>query len=123
MENQQVNTEGLIRGVTYDPEETEKTYLILIDGEEVDNEGRRFRDWEIITGRQSAYDYIKNMLENEYVMIDVDKSKIIVSSDKVKVTDGISIYDFMKAMKQQDKVIDYSSFDIDDYVGDVEGAE
>jgi hypothetical protein len=123
MSNQQVNTEGLIRGVTYDPEETEKTYLILIDGEEVDNEGKRFRDWEIITGRQAAYDWIKNMLENNYVMIDVDKSKIIVSSEKVKVTDGISIYDFMKAMKQQDKVIDYTSFDIDDYVGDVEGAE
>ena len=123
MNNQQVNTEGLVRGVTYDPEETEKTYLILIDGEELDNEGRRFRDWEIITGRQATYDWIKNMLENEYVMIDVDKSKIIVSSEKVKVTDGISIYDFMKAMKQKDKVIDYTSFDIDDYVGDVEGAE
>ena len=123
MENQQVNTEGLIRGVSYDPVETEKTYLILIDGEEADNEGKRFRDWEVITGRQNAYDYIKNMLENEYVMIDVDSSKIIVSSDKVKVTDGISIYDFMKSMKEKDKVIDYSSFDIDDYVGDVEGAE
>ena len=116
-----VNTEGLVRGVSYDTE-PEKLYLILIDGEEVDNEGRRFRDWEIVEGRQAAYDYIKNILESDYVSVDVNESKIIVSSEKVKITDGISIYEFMKVMKENDKVIDYTSFDIEDYVnGDVEG--
>lgn len=116
-----VNTEGLVRGVSYDTE-PEKLYLILIDGEEVDNEGRRFRDWEIVEGRQAAYDYIKNILQSDYVSVDVNESKIIVSSEKVKITDGISIYEFMKVMKEQDKVIDYTSFDIEDYMnGDVEG--
>jgi hypothetical protein len=116
-----VNTEGLVKGVSYDTE-PEKLYLILIDGEEVDNEGRRFRDWEIVEGRQAAYDYIKSILESEYVLVDVNESKIIVSSEKVKITDGISIYEFMKVMKEKDKVIDYTSFDIEDYVnGDVEG--
>ena len=116
-----VNTEGLVRGVSYDTE-PEKLYLILIDGEEVDNEGRRFRDWEIVEGRQAAYDYIKNILQSDYVSVDVNESKIIVSSEKVKITDGISIYEFMKVMKEKDKVIDYTSFDIEDYVnGDVEG--
>ena len=117
----EVNTEGLVRGVSYDTE-PEKIYLILIDGEEVDNEGTRFRDWETVEGRQAAYDYIKNMLQSEYVLIDVHTSKIIVSSEKVKITDGISIYEFMKNMKENDKVIDYTSFDIEDYANsDVEG--
>lgn len=115
----EVNTEGLVRGVSYDSE-PEKTYLILIEARDLDD--GEFRDWEIKEGRQAAYDYIKNYIESDYTEVDVHKSRIIVSSEKVKVTDGISIYEFMKAMKENDKVIDYSSFDIEDYVsGDVEG--
>ena len=106
------NNEGLIRGVTYDTE-PDKTYLILIDGE--DEDGKRFRDWEIKVGRQAAYDYIKDILESKYAAIDVHESKIIVSSDKVKVTDGVSIYKFMKGMKERDMIVDYSAFDIEDY--------
>lgn len=121
----EVNTEGLVRGVSYDTE-PEKTYLILLDGEEPvyghDDIAKPFRDWQMKEGRQAAYDYIKDMIKNEYVVINVHTSRIIVSSEKVKVTDGISIYEFMKAMKEKDKVIDYTSFDIEDYVdGDVEG--
>ena len=109
------NNEGLVRGVTYDTE-PDKTYLILIDGE--DEEGNRFRDWEFKVGRQAAYDYILNLLESRYANIDVHESKIIVSSEKVKITDGLSIYKFMKGMKASDKVIDYSPFDIDDYTNE-----
>lgn len=126
MENQFEN-ENLVRGVTYD-DEPEKIYLILIDGESRndDNSGEQYRDWEIVEGRQAAYDYIKGILESEYVIVDIKKSKIIVSSDKVKITDGISIYHFMKKMKDSDKVIDYTSFDIEDYLSyesDSEGEE
>ena len=121
----EVNTEGLVRGVSYDSE-PEKIYLILLEGNEPvyghDDVAKPFRDWQMKEGRQEAYDYIKEMLENKYVEIYVHTSKIIVSSEKVKVTDGISIYEFMKVMKEQDKVIDYTSFDIEDYNnGDVEG--
>lgn len=114
--NPVTGTDGLLRGVSYDTE-PEKLYLILIEGSENDNEGKDFRDWEIVEGRQAAYDYIKNYLESDFVSIDVYKSKIIVSSEKVKVTDGITIYEFMKVMKEKEKVIDYSSFDIDEYIG------
>lgn len=121
METQNINNEGLVRGITYD-KEPEKTYLILLDGENVNGDtvirGETFRDWELVTGRQKAYDYIKNIIESEYAIINVIKSKIIVSSDKVKVTDGITIYEFMKAMKEENKVIDYTSFDISDYYTD-----
>ena len=116
----EVNTEGLVRGVSYD-EEPEKVYLILIDGVDTES-GQKCRDWEIVEGRQAAYDYIKGILESDYIEVDVIESRIIVSSEKVKVTDGVSIYKFMKGMKEKDKVIDYTSFDIEDYVnGDVEG--
>ena len=116
----EVNTEGLVKGVSYDTE-PEKIYLILIDGEEVGEDGKLFREWEFKEGRQAAYDYIKNILESPYISVDIMESKIIVSSEKVKVTDGISIYEFMKAMKENNKVIDYTSFDIEDYNSDVEG--
>ena len=115
MENLHENTEGLIRGVSYDTE-PEKIYLILIDGYENDEDAKPYRDWELVTGRQEAYDYIKNMLENEYIIINVEESKIIVSSENVKITDGVSIYAFMKNMKENDKIIDYTSFDIEDYI-------
>ena len=108
----EVNTEELVRGVSYDSE-PEKTYLILIEGLDLDD--GEFRDWEIKVGRQAAYDYIKNYIESEYNVIDVYASKIIVSSEKVKVTDGITIYEFMKVMKETEKVIDYSNFNIEDY--------
>lgn len=115
----EVNTEGLVRGVSYD-EEPKKTYLILIEARDLDD--GPYRDWEIVEGRQAAYDYIKNYIETDYTEVDIINSKIIVSSEKVKVTDGISIYKFMKSMKEKDKVIDYSSFDIEDYlIGDEEG--
>lgn len=115
MENQNVNTEGLVKGVSYDTE-PEKTYLILIDGTERYNESKPYRDWELVVGRQKAYDYIKTMLENEYIVVNVEESKIIVNSENVKITDGVSIYSFMKNMKDTDKIIDYSSFDIEDYI-------
>ena len=116
MENQNVNTEGLIRGVSYDTE-PEKIYLILIDGIDINNDIQTpYRDWELVTGRQAAYDYIKSMIENDYVIINVEESKIIVNSENVKITDGVSIYDFMKTMKDNNKIIDYTSFDIEDYI-------
>ena len=115
MENQNVNTEGLIRGVSYDTE-PEKVYLILIDGIDKEDDTKPYRDWELVTGRQAAYDYIKSMLENEYIIINVEESKIIVDSEKVKISDGVSIYAFMENMKENDKIIDYTSFDIEDYI-------
>ena len=111
-QNVVVNEENLVRGVSYDTE-PEKTYLILIDGYEADDSETPFRDWQIVEGRQNAYDYIKNMLENEYVNIDINTSKVIV--DTVLFKESISVYKFMKLMKDSEKVIDYTDFDIEDY--------
>ena len=135
MDNIQAENQELIRGVTYDEQElvvgvtyddeNEKTYLILIEGETNDNDGELVRDWDFKVGRQEAYDYIKNYLKSEYILVDVIKSKIIVDSPNIKISDGVSIFKFMKQMKENDKVVDDSSFDITDYLpgGEVEGAE
>lgn len=119
--NIQAEEQNLIPGVTYDTE-PEKTYLILFEGEYVDgDDSMPLKDWAFIIGRQKAYDYIKDLITNEYANIDVIESKIIVDSDHVKISDHISIYEFMKEMKESEKVIDYTSFDIEDYVcGDIE---
>lgn len=112
----QANEQNLIRGVTYDTE-PEKTYLVLLEDTE-----ESFRDWQIITGRQEAYDYIKGMIEGqEFGCIDVEKSMIVVNT--LTIDKAITIYEFMKEMKLKDKVIDYTSFDIDDYTTHTEGNE
>ena len=104
-------------------------YLILIEGEYVSNECENYKSFEIITGRQATYDFIKNILENqkrdeyccEFIM-DVSKSKIIseppVITDKtprITLSNMLSVYLFMKIMKEKGKIIDDTSFDIEDY--------
>ena len=112
----------LVPGVTYD-DENEKTYLILIEGQGADNYGELIRDWDFKVGRQEAYDYIKNYLESDYVLVDVINSKIIV--DTLTIKESVSIFKFMKSMKENNKVVDETSFDITEYLpgGEVEGAE
>lgn len=122
---QNAEEQNLIRGVTYDTE-PEKTYLILIAGEYIKDgeDEQELKDWAFVIGRQKAYDYIKELVTSEYLNIDIIESRIIVDSDQVKVTEGISLYEFMKVMKLEDKVVDWSSFDIEDFLGgDIEGAE
>ena len=109
--SQNINNEGLTRGVIYDTE-PEKTYLVLIDATDIESE-EQYQEWRFIEGRQKAYDYIKGRIENHYITVDVHKSLIIVNS--VKINEGISVYSFMKVMKETEKVIDYTSFDIEDY--------
>lgn len=108
---QNINEEGLVRGVSYDTE-PEKKYLVLIEATDIESE-EQYQEWRFIEGRQNAYDYIKRRIENHYLSVDVHKSLIIV--DSVKINEGISIYSFMKVMKESEKVIDYTSFDIEDY--------
>lgn len=80
-------------------------YLLLI---KVPNSDERF--WEIIEGRQEAYDYIKNNID----VIDVDESFIIANKMKEVDLDKLhTIYGFVKFVKQENNIVD--EFDIDDY--------
>lgn len=103
------------KGMVYEEKEPEKTYLILLFGENRDNEASEFKDWEIVTGRQDAYDYIKRYVESEYVYIDVHKSYIISNSANITIDKKISIFKFMVTMKENDVIKDDTSFDIHEY--------
>ena len=102
-------------------------YLILLEGEYRKGDGESYRSFEFVTGRQAAYDYIKDILENmndsdfEYVL-DVSKSRIIseppvITKDTPRITlsNMLTLYSFMKAMKEKHKIIDESSFSVEDY--------
>ena len=102
-------------------------YLILLEGEYKYKDGENYKSFEFITGRQAAYDYIKDILMNmndsdyEY-MLDISKSRIIseppvVTKDTLRITlsNMLTVYSFMKIMREKGKVTDDSSFDIEDY--------
>ena len=103
-------------------------YLILLEGEYKDRDGENYRSFEFITGRQAAYDYIKEILENmhddsdfEY-LLDVSKSKIIseppvITPDTPRITlsNMLTVYSFMKIMREKGKVVDDTSFDIESF--------
>lgn len=102
-------------------------YLILLEGEYKYKDGENYKSFEFITGRQAAYDYIKDILMNmhdsdyEY-MLDISKSRIIseppvVTKDTPRITlsNMLTVYSFMKIMREKGKITDDSSFDIEDY--------
>lgn len=88
----------------------DRQYLICIRTKDFD--GRD--DWEIVTGRTAAYEYIKENIES----IDMEHSFILVES--LTLAERKSIYAFMKY------VGDFYSdnFDIEDYIkGDWDEAD
>lgn len=104
-------------------------YLILIDGEYKEERLERYRTYEIIQGRQDAYDFIKTALKAqddcscEYI-IDISKSHIIAEppaeiinqTPRITLSNMISVYSFMVAMRRDGLIIDEDdSFNIDNY--------
>lgn len=110
---------GLVKAIVYVPEDDNKKYLILITGEQYSNENIEYRSWELIESRQATYDWIKEILTKDPEEIgyrfDVMKSKILVDSKNVAVSEAISVYRFMLLMKTEEKVQDDSTFDIEEY--------
>lgn len=65
--------------------------------------------WEIITGREEAYEYIKNNIDT----IDAEESYIIANDMKIDLENMHKIIDFVKFVKEANDITD--DFDIDDY--------
>lgn len=105
MSNSILNEKKLINPVRkLKPGENIK-YLLLI---KVPNSDETY--WEIITGREEAYNYIKNNITE----IDPDQSFIIANKMKEIDLDNMhTIYGFVKYTKEQNDIVD--EFDIDDY--------
>lgn len=84
-------------------------YLLLI---KVPNSDETF--WEVIKGREEAYNYIKDNI----TIIDVDESFIVANKMKEINLDNMhSIYDFIKFVKNENDIVD--EFDPDDYISNI----
>lgn len=90
----------------------EKMYLILLTGEYVSNETKEYRDFDWKVGRQTTYDYLRDLIMNEEDFI-IDIHASLVISESVNILDGISVYTFMKHFKEL--VVDETGFDIEEY--------
>ena len=87
-------------------------YLLLI---KVPNTDETY--WEVITGRETAYEYIKNNITE----IDVDNSFIIANKQKEIDLDNMhTIYGFVQFVKKENDIVD--EFDIDDYVVNIDNS-
>lgn len=107
-----------------------KIYLILKvynDTDAGEGESEQIRDFEFFTGTsQELYDKIREeILESDdssvRQKIDVMKSMVLVNSNKITIGVALrkdnpcSMYRIMKNLREQGKVVDETSFDIDDY--------
>lgn len=103
-------------------------YLLLLEHHlKYDDNEENYRDWLFIKGRQSAYDHIRSILLEEDdspvdSILDIDASLIYadnphipVESNKLRLSNGISIYKFMKDCYVLQKVKDEGGFDIEEF--------
>jgi len=92
----------------YNPEDQEsKMYLVLIVGS--DENGDEFKDFEFITGRKAAYEYIKTIVS----YIDLFQSRIVVETETIN--DTKPVIKFMRYVIDNG-LVDDPGFDIMDYV-------
>lgn len=100
----------------------DKLYLILLVFNHNYDGGEDTRDFEFIHGRQFTYDRLKQLLTdpNTEEQLDAMKSLVFVDSPKIQISKRLSVYQFMRDMKINDKVTDNSSFDIQDYYYELE---
>ena len=87
-------------------------YLLLI---KIPNSDETY--WEIIEGREEAYNYIKDNI----TIIDVEESFIIANKMKeVNLDEMHTIYGFIQFVKRENNIVD--EFDIDDYLSNIDNS-
>ena len=103
-------------------------YLLLLEGEYRSNDGEAYKTYEIITGRQATYDYIKDLLKGQDdpdcdVIIDISRShiiseppkEIIEKTPRITLSNMITIYAFMVNCRTEGLVDEYEAFSLEDY--------
>lgn len=97
--------------VTFKDDPTMKPYLLLLKLTDSDEQAGDTL-WLIRIGRQDTYDYLKDLIKAEAI----DLHHSFVMSGNIKFEDAITIFRFMKTMRDDDKVLDGDEyFDIDEY--------
>lgn len=101
----------------FDPDTPTKLYLILWERACDDKESERY--WEFFNSTtQALYNYLRDEIlasDKEPNKIDVMKSRLIVDSNKIKLSQHISVYLFMKDVLVKGKVTNDTDFDIENY--------
>lgn len=107
-----------------------KLYLLLKYYEDTDGEGgEQKRDFEFFEGTtQELYDKIREeLIESDdssvRLKLDAMKSRVYVDAPDVQISRKVSFYIFMKNMKVTGRIVDDTSFDIEDYKYDEENDE
>lgn len=85
------------------PEERQYVFLLF------DNEDNEYPRWESVVGRSEAYRFVK---QNIYCM---DPRESVVLTDNVPLKDALSVYQFIRHIKNSGLVPE-DDFEIDDYV-------
>lgn len=95
-----------------------KLYLILKYYNSGNDGAEDYRDFEFFNGTTSdVYAHLKLEIETS-TDFDVMRSRILVDSPNISISHKCSIYTFMKDAKDTGRVIDNTSFDIQDYYYD-----
>ena len=113
----------VIPAVTFDDAPDEKVYLILLSVYPVNGE-ETIREWQVKIGRQTTYDFLKDLVKNE--AIDPNESFIISGSSEYEEAfhkdnarfEGkpITVFRFLKVMLDSRKVLDdQTDFDINEF--------
>lgn len=112
--------------ITFGDDPNEKTYLVLLLIYPSDGIDECLKDWSVKVGRQSTYDYLKDLVK--YEAIDPNHSFIMAAD---KITDQLSnkeniifneskpitVFRFLKAMRDGNMVLDGDEeFDIDEFI-------
>ena len=108
------NEQLLIPAVTISPEPIEvesKPYLLLLSVYPVNGEEQNSRDWTVSIGRQDTYEYLRNMI----VSGAIDPNDSFILSGPQPIEDALTVFRFMKIMIDQDKIVEVTGFDINDY--------
>lgn len=94
-------------------QEPEKDTLYLVLGYmKYEDDGEEEKVWEILQGKQSLYDWLKEC----YEWLDLDRTAVRQASDYETIsllTDGTSAYECLKILQEQ---LNDEEFDIDEMI-------
>lgn len=104
---------------------SEKVYLLLLQFDVTEEEGKYSQKWEFVKGRENAYNRLKEEIIDSFESHNpllFEYSYIAVDTMKAKITDSKLVYRFMKDVINRGQIID-PDFNIDDYYTEEESSD
>ena len=102
-----IDDDGLIEGISFGEDPSEKKYLLFFIY--ADEDGNDVKDWEIIIGSDNFYQFIKDNAET----MDMLNSKALTGN--LTVEEAVCVADIIKSFKSQGMYRN-DGFDIEEYI-------